>query len=621
MPAVKSNLKTLAALAARVRHHILTATTAAGSGHPSSSLSATDLLTALFFGGFLRFDPNNPHQPNNDRFILSKGHASPLLYSLYTVADLVSIEELHTMRQFGSRLEGHPTPSFPLAEVATGSLGQGLSIGLGMALNAKYLDKLPYNTYVLLGDSELAEGSNWEAIQLAAHYQLDNLIGIIDVNRLGQRGETMDGRHLPNYTRKLQAFGWRTITTDGHNLKEIVAALNKAISNKYSPAKPVMIIAKTTKGKGVSLLEDQDGWHGKTLSHTELDKALKQLGDVDLEIAGTFKLPEPLFPPNAIRHTTKVTLHPSKPIATREAYGQALLQLAPPYPELIVLDAEVSNSTFAAMFKDAHPKRFFEMFIAEQNMIGVALGLSKRGKLPFVSTFAAFLTRAFDQLRVAQYSNANLKIAGSHAGVSIGEDGPTQMGLEDIAMFRTILNSTVVYPADAIATHKLMALLADHHGIDYIRTTRAATPQLYSPQTEFKLGGSHVLKCSEHDDYTIVAAGITLYEALAAHHHLKTQHHLTTRVIDLYSIKPIDHHTLYQAAQDTKGIFVVEDHFAEGGIAEAVRSALFASNTPIYSLAVRQLPKSGTKDQLLAYEDINAAAIVKSVTGVHSYTE
>lgn len=616
MPAVKPNLKVLATLSARVRHHILTATTAAASGHASSSLSATDLLTTLFFGGFLRFDPSNPHHPNNDRFILSKGHAAPLLYSLYTAAGLISLEELHTLRQFGSRLEGHPTPSFPLVEVATGSLGQGLSIGVGMALNAKYLDKLPYNTYVLLGDSELAEGSNWEAIQLAAHYKLDNLIGIIDVNRLGQRGETMDGHHLNNYARKLQAFGWRTVVIDGHNIKEIVTGFNKAISQKYSPAKPVMIIAKTFKGRGIPLIENKEGWHGKALNQTELETALAQLGATDLETTGQFKLPEVLFPKNATRHPLKLTLHHhAKPIATREAYGEALLQIAPQYPNLVVLDAEVSNSTFAATFKNAHPDQFFEMFIAEQNMVGAALGLNKRGKLPFVSTFAAFFTRAFDQIRVAQYSNANIKFVGSHVGVSIGKDGATQMGLEDIAMFRTILNSAIVYPADAYATYKLTATLAEHQGIAYMRTTQSPTPPLYSAQTEFHLGGSHILRQSKNDLYTIIGAGITLHEALVAHEQLKAAN-ILTRIIDLYSIKPIDHQTLYQAAESTKGIFVVEDHYAEGGIAEAIRTALFASKTPIYSLAVRQLPRSGTKELLLAYEEIDAAAIVKSVTGV-----
>jgi transketolase len=619
MPAVKPNLKELAALALRVRHHILTATTIAGSGHPSSSLSATDILTTLFFGGFLRYDSNNPSHPNNDRFILSKGHASPLLYSLYATAGLISVEELHTLRQFGSRLEGHPTPALPWVEVATGSLGQGLSIGVGMALNGKYLDRLPYNTYVLLGDSELAEGSNWEAIQLAAHYKLDNLIGILDVNKLGQRGVTMEGHNLTAYARKFQAFGWRTVVTDGHHLKDIVAAFNKAISKKYTPAKPVIIIAKTVKGKGVKIMEHQEGWHGKALSQAELEPALADLGTANLDRSGQFALPDLNYPTSTHRATNisapSTITFSDKPVATRQAYGQALVELAPQYPELVALDAEVSNSTFAATFKEKYPDRFFEMYIAEQNMVGAALGLSKRGKIPFVSSFAAFLTRAFDQIRVAQYSNANITFVGSHAGVSIGEDGATQMGLEDIALFRALVNSVVVYPADEIATHRLTALLAAHHGLSYLRTTRSATKPLYTTETIFKLGGSHVLKSSNYDHFTIVAAGITVYEALTAYDLLKQQG-ITTRVIDLYSIKPIDHQTLYQAATETQGIFTVEDHFAEGGIGEAVRSALFASTTPIYSLAVRKMPRSGTKEELLRYQEIDATSIVKAITGI-----
>lgn len=618
MPAVKPNIKLLGQLAERVRHHILTSTTTAGSGHPSSSLSATDLMTTLFFGGFLRFDPNQQHHPNNDRIIFSKGHASPLFYSLYAAAGLISLEELKTLRQFGSRLEGHPTPAFPFTEVATGSLGQGLSVGVGMALNAKYLDKLPYNTYVLLGDSELAEGSNWEAIELAAHYKLDNLIGVLDVNRLGQRGETMDGYNLNSYARKLQAFGWRTIVTDGHNLKAVTAAFNKAISRKYTPAKPVMIIAKTVKGKGVSIMENADGWHGKALNQEQLEAALKKLGEVDLGLMGQFAKPENVYPvlKSLPAHLSHSSNKETKPIATRQAYGEALLELAPDYPGLVVLDAEVSNSTFANLFKEKYPERFFEMFIAEQNMVGTAMGLSKRGKIPFVSTFAAFFSRAFDQIRVSQYSDLHIVFAGSHAGVSIGEDGATQMGLEDIAMFRTLLGSTVLYPADQEATRQLTRLAAGHGGLCYLRTTRGVLPKVYSENTVFRIGGSQVVQSSAKDDYTIVAAGVTLHEALAAAKHLKTQG-ISVRVIDLYSIKPIDHQTLNQAATETKAIFTVEDHFAEGGLGEAVRSALFASTTPIYSLAVRKMPKSGTSAQLLAYEEIDQAAIIKAVTGVH----
>jgi len=622
MPAVKPDLVLLGKLAKRVRHHILTSTSKAQSGHPTSSLSATDVLTTLFFGGFLRFNPHDSNHPNNDRFILSKGHAAPLLYSLYAAAGLISTEELHTLREFGSRLEGHPTPIFPFVEVSTGSLGQGLSVGVGMALNGKYLDKLPYNTYVLIGDSELAEGSNWEAAEIAAHYQLDNLIGIIDTNRLGQRGETIDGHDVNRIARKFQAFGWRTVVVeDGHNLKQLTAGLNKAISNKYSPPKPIAVIAKTIKGKGFSLWENKNGWHSKTLDDQKLTAALAELEPVDLSITGTFASPSAIYPDaSGVEVTPQSSI--SLPIKyqqlnqNREAYGSTLVELGMRDPNVVVLDAEVSNSTYANMFKEAFPDRFFEMFVAEQNMIGVGLGLSKRGKQVFISTFAAFLSRAFDQIRVAQYSDPSLVIMGGYPGVSLGKDGATQMGLEDIALFRTLLQSTIVYPADAVATHKLTTAVANQRqGIRYIRVTRPDSKNIYSEDTEFIIGGSHVLHSSPKDMFTLIAAGVTLFEAIKAHQKLKKEG-ILTRVIDLYSIKPIDYHTLYQASTETKGLFVIEDHFAEGGIAEAVRTALFASSTPIYSLAVRDMPRSGTKEDVLAYEHIDKTAIINAVKGI-----
>lgn len=600
-------------LAKLIRYFILRSTTEAGSGHPTSSLSAADLMAALFFGGFYHFDLKHPEHPNNDRLIFSKGHAAPLLYAVYAAAGAVSETELLTLRQFGSRLEGHPAMVFPFTEAATGSLGQGLSIGLGLALNAKYLDKLPYRTYVLLGDSEMSEGSQWEAIQLAAHYRLDNLTAILDVNRLGQRGETMYGHDLNAYVKRVSSFGWAVKKINGHSLSQIVAAYRWAQKVK---GKPSMIIAKTVKGKGVSLLENKDGWHGKALSKEELAKVLPELGVVDIKIRGKLKLPKNLKPA-ALKPAASApspAYPPDKPVATRRAYGNALRRLYPKFPKMVALDAEVSNSTFSEIFKKAYPERFFEMFIAEQNMVGAALGLSRRGKIPFVSTFAAFFTRAFDQIRMSQYSGANIKFVGSHAGVSIGEDGASQMGLEDLAMFRTILDSVVLYPADAVAAERLVELAAAHRGLVYLRTTRKETPVIYSAEEKFKIGGSKVLLQSGHDAVTLAAAGITLHEALAAHEELKKEG-IAARVIDLYSVKPIDVETLKKAAQETGAIIVVEDHFAEGGLGEAVSAALASrrEKTPIFSLAVRKIPKSGKPEEQLNYEEISRDAIISKV--------
>lgn len=600
----------LAPLSTLVRSWILASTTAAGSGHPSSSLSATDLMVNLLFGGLFRFDIHHVEHPNNDRLIFSKGHAAPLFYALWAAAGAIPVEELQTLRQFGSRLEGHPTLAFPFTEVPTGSLGQGLSIGVGMAMNAKYLDELPYRTFVLMGDSEMAEGSLWEAIDFAAYNKLDNLIGIIDVNRLGQRGETKYGYDVTAYKRRLKAFGWQTIVVDGHNHKQITAAYKKAIA---TTGKPTMIIAKTVKGKGISFMENQDGWHGKTLSTEELDAAIKELGTIDNTIQEEIKPPaehEPI--PYRPTETTPDPLPTGKPVATRKAYGRGLVSLHAQFPQMVVLDAETSNSTFADMFKNAYPKRFFEMFIAEQNMVGVALGLARRGKIPFVSTFAAFFSRAFDQIRMSQYANANIKFVGSHAGVSIGEDGPSQMGLEDIAMFRTLMNSVVLYPSDATATEKLVAAAATHHGLVYLRTTRAETPVIYTANDSFTIGGSILVKQSLEDAVTIVAAGITLHEALKAYDILKKEN-ISVRVIDLYSVKPLDEATLKKAAADTTAIITVEDHYAAGGIGEAVAAALATEKTPVHALAVRQMPKSGKPEELLDYEEISAVAIVKKV--------
>ena len=593
-----------------VRYYILESTTAAGSGHPTSSLSAVELMVALLFGGRFRADLDNPDYPNNDRFILSKGHASPLFYALYAAAGRIDEDELRTLRRFGSRLEGHPTLAFPYTEAATGSLGQGLSIGVGMAMTAKYLDKLPYNTFVLLGDGGMAEGSQWEAIQLAAHYRLDNLIGIIDVNRLGQSEATMYGHDVGAIVRRVSGFDWAVLEVDGHSLDEVTAAYDQALAAD----RPAMIVAKTLKGKGFSIFEDAEGWHGKPLSREQMDGVIGELGEVDKSIVGELAepgdgrplLPEKVAPPGFDYQLGEKT-------ATRVAYGKALVRIAPAHPEMVVLDAEVNNSTYTKYFKEAYPDRFFQMYIAEQNMVGTALGMSRRGRLPFISTFATFFSRAYDQIRMSQYSRANIKFAGSHVGVSIGEDGASQMGLADIALFRSIFNGIVVYPADAVATERLVEGLADRQEIAYIRLTRMATPVLYGNDEEFPIGGSKVLRESTDDRLTLVAAGVTLYEALAAHDELK-EIGIMTRVIDLYSVKPIDWRTLGRAAVDTGMIVTVEDHFPAGGIGEAVISALAAEHpVTVHTLAVRKTPRSGSPAELLDYEEISRAAIVKKV--------
>ncbi len=597
-------------LAKLIRYYCIISTTEAGSGHLTSSLSAVDLMVVLFFGGHFRFALDNPNFPNNDRIIFSKGHASPLFYSLYAAAGRVSNQDLLQFRKFSSPLEGHPTRRFPYTEVATGSLGQGLSIGVGMALNAKYLDKLPYNTYVLLGDSEMAEGSVWEAMQLASFYKLDNLIGIIDVNRLGQRGETMYGHNLKAYQDRCQSFGWKTIVIDGHNYKEINQAFIDA--HKYSEG-PVMIIAETIKGKGISFLEDQEDWHGKVLDNKQAEKAIRELGEIYYSLRGEIVPPEDIIPlQKAKEPEIELDNNYKESLSTREAYGHALVEMGEKYPNLVVLDAEVSNSTYSELFKQRYPERFFEMFIAEQNMVGVAVGLAARGKLPFVSTFSAFFTRAFDQIRVAQYSQVNIKFVGSHAGVSVGADGPTQMGLEDMAMFRSILNSVVLYPADHVAAEKLVKLAAEESGICYIRTTRDKTNPIYEADEDFVIGGSKVLRQSAIDEITVITAGITLYEVLKAYEELEKQG-IMIRVIDLYSVKPVDIRTLEKAVQETKALLTIEDHYPAGGLGEAVRSALDGISKPIYSLAVNKLPRSGTAEELINYEDISSASIINKI--------
>lgn len=601
----------LSALARRVRYDILRMSTEAGSGHPTTSLSATDLMTGLFFGGTFRFDLDYPRNPCNDRIIFSKGHASPLFYALYAAAGVLSQEDLLTYRKMGSPLEGHPTPRFAYAEAATGSLGQGLGIGVGIAMNGRFVDKLPYNTYVLMGDSEVAEGSVWEATELASRYQLDNLVGILDVNRLGQRGETMLGWDLDTYEARFAAFGWHTIVLgDGHDIDAVQAAYGEI---DHACGRPTILIARTVKGKGVSFLENQDGWHGKTLKREEFDRAVVELGQIDLNLVGTIEKPALAVPaawaPGLVDQPAD-----HKVLSPREAYGRALVDIASTHPEMVVLDAEVSNSTFAATFRNAYPERFFEMYIAEQNMVSAALGFSTQGKMPFVSTFAAFFSRAFDQIRMAQYAmdRANIKFIGSHVGVAIGPDGPSQMGLEDMAMFRTLVGSVVLYPADDVSTAALVRQMADHHGICYMRTTRQEMSRLYETGEEFPIGGSKTLRHSEDDRVTLVGAGITLHEALKAADKLAAAG-IHARVIDCYSVKPLDLTTLRTAAAETAAIITIEDHYPEGGLGEAVAAALSDLATPVFSLAVSRLPMSGNPEELLAYEGIDAAAIVHRV--------
>jgi transketolase len=456
----------------------------------------------------------------------------------------------------------------------------------------------------------MAEGSQWEAIQVASHYRLGNLVGIVDVNRLGQRGETMYGHDLNAYKKRISSFDWKTFTIDGHSIPEIITTYEKALRVKN---KPVMIIARTIKGKGVTLFENVDGWHGKAPTRDEYEKALKELGTIDKSVKGEIPLQKNRVPKKIKPKTIEPVSYPQdKPIATRRAYGNALARIYPAFPQIVVLDAEVSNSTYSEIFKKQYPERFFEMYIAEQNMVGAGLGFARRGKIPFLSTFAAFFTRAFDQIRMSQYSGANIKFCGSHAGVSIGEDGPSQMGLEDLAMFRAILGSVVLYPSDAVSTEKLVEEAARYYGMVYIRTTRKNTPILYKHDDDFPIGGSKVLRKSVNDHLTVIGAGITLHEALMAYEELQKEG-IFIRIIDLYSIKPIDKATIRKAAESTQAIITVEDHFAEGGLGEAVMSSISSPAIPVYTLSVRKMPRSGKPEELLDYEEISMKAIIQRV--------
>ncbi|HUY76220.1 MAG TPA: transketolase, partial [Ktedonobacterales bacterium] len=536
-------------VAQQLRVDSIRSTTAAASGHPTSSMSGADLM-AVLMSAYLRYDFANPKAPNNDHLIFSKGHAAPLLYAMYKAAGAISDAEMLTLRQFGSRIEGHPVPVLPYVDVATGSLGQGLPIGVGVALAGKYLDKLPYHVWVVLGDSEMAEGSIWEAFELAGHYQLDHLVGILDMNRLGQRGETMLGWNGDAYAARARAFGWHAIEIDGHDLGAINDAYAKAEQNTGAPT---LIVAKTVKGKGFAEVENQPGWHGKPFPADMAQRAIAGLGGERNLIVQVQKPDDRQPAPRPDAQPFKApTYEPGTSVATRTAYGDGLKALGAARPEVVALDGEVSNSTYAEYFAKAYPERFFEQYIAEQQLVGSAVGLQVRGYVPFASTFAAFFSRAYDFIRMAAISRANLKLSGSHAGVSIGEDGPSQMALEDLAMMRAVHGSVVLYPSDPNQTAHLLNEMATHRGIAYIRTTREKTPVLYGADEAFSIGGSRVVRQSDGDKVTVVGAGITLHEALKAYDQLKGEG-IAIRVIDAYSVKPIDTATLHAAAQATGG--------------------------------------------------------------------
>jgi transketolase len=602
-------------LGQQLRVDSIRSSSAAGSGHPTSSMSAADLM-AVLISKHLRYDFGAPDDPRNDHLIFSKGHASPLLYAIYKAVGAISDEEMLTFRRQGSLLEGHPTPRLPWVDVATGSLGQGLPIGVGVALAGKRLDRLPYRVWVLTGDSELAEGSMWEAFEHAAEAGLDNLTAICDINRLGQTGETMHGWDLEYYARRLESTGWHTVQIAGHDVGEIDRALGEATS---TTDRPTAILARTVKGQGYSGTADNPGKHGKTID--EAAAAIAELGGVrDIRV----EVPKPegdeaphRFATTGVLELPRYELGGTE--ATRKAYGEALAALGRARGDVVALDGEVSNSTFSEIFRDALPDRYFEMYIAEQQMAAAAVGLQVRGWKPFASTFAAFWSRAYDFVRMAAVSRANIRLVGSHAGVSIGEDGPSQMALEDLAAFRAVWSSTVLYPSDANQTARLVAAMADRDGIVFLRTTREKTPVIYSPDEEFPIGGSRVVRGSQRDVVTLVGAGITLHEALKAADQL-AEDEIAARVIDLYSIKPIDAATLVAAANETGRMVTVEDHWPQGGLGEAVLAALTEHDAQarVTVMAVGEMPGSATPAEQLAAAGIDAAHIADAARALVS---
>lgn len=607
----ESRIRALEVMANRLRRHSLISTAEAKSGHPSTCLSCAEIVSSLFFQ-FYRFDLDRPDNPANDRFVLSKGHAAPILWAALGEAGAFPLEELLNLRKIDSELEGHPTPRSPYVDVTTGSLGQGLANAVGMAF-ASRLNRVDNQIYVLLGDGEIAEGSVWEAASLASHYQLDNMVAVVDVNRLGQSEPTMVGHNITIYSDRFKAFGWDVRIVDGHDIKALISALDYAVNNKNNPT---AILAKTFKGKGVSFMEDAEGWHGKPVTDPE------QLKQALAEVGGEETLPEKLILAKPESGSSAVSPQadaaitceygPDDKVATRQAYGRGLAKLGYLDKRVVALDGDCKNSTFSDLFRKEHPDRFFECFIAEQVLVGAASGLASQGKIPFASTFACFLTRAYDFIRIAGISGLNLKLCGSHAGVSIGEDGPSQMALEDLAMMRAVGGSTVLYPSDGVSAEKLVAEAARTKGITYIRSSRPATSILYGNDEEFPIGGSKVIRSSGNDKATLVGAGVTLHEALKAAD-LLAEAGISVRVIDLYSIKPVDSRTLQQAARETGFIVTAEDHYPEGGLGEAVRSALGNVKCRISCLAVGGIPRSGSPAELLNLFGIDAAGIVKTV--------
>jgi len=598
-------------VATRLRIHSVQMTTQAGSGHPSTCCSAADLMAGLFFGG-MKFDPKNPKNPGNDRFVLSKGHGAPVLYAAWAEVGHIPVEDLMKLRTFGSDLEGHPTPRLDFVDVATGSLGQGLSCGLGMAFAAR-IDKRDYHTWVLLGDGESAEGSVWEAAETAAYYKLNNLTAIVDVNRLGQSQPTMLQHDMDTYKKRWAAFGWKALVIDGHDMPQIVSALRKA---RRSTDQPTVILAKTFKGRGISFVEDKEGWHGRPLKKDECEKAVVEL---QAQLTGATgakvrRVPREKAPaPHEPARIEPPSYKPGEPIATREAYGTALVKIGAVDPRVVALDGDTKNSTFSEKFLKAYPDRFFEGFIAEQNMVGVATGMASRGKVPFASAFACFLERAVDQVRMGAISFANVKFVGSHAGVSIGEDGPSQMALEDIAIFRAICDCVVLYPTDAVATERAVELAANHPGMVFIRTSRPKTPVVYDNHHEFSLGKANLLRHSDNDKVTVVGAGVTLTEALKAYDMLKAQG-VMIRVIDVFCVKPIDKALLIESAKRTNNaIITVEDHHIEGGIGDAVAAAVSPEGIRVHKVGVNAMPRSGKPEELMDHFGLSAAKIAEKV--------
>lgn len=599
--------KALEAIAKRLRIHSIKMTTKAGSGHPTTCLSMADLTACLFFDE-MKYNLKDSEDLANDELVLSKGHAAPILWAAYAEAGIIPEGNLMNLRKITSTLEGHPTPRMKWVKAATGSLGQGLSVGVGMALAMK-LAKSPGRVYVLMGDGECAEGSVWEAANMGSLLRLGNLCAIMDINRLGQSEATMHGHDVQAYKRKFQAFGWETIPINGHRIPEILKAFKKARQN----VKPTVILAKTIKGKGISFIEDKNGWHGKPLKEEEMKRALEELGPIpSIDARKYVRKPRKMKSLKPIKkYNFRKNIYNDK-TATRRAYGNALLNLAKVNEAVVVLDGDVKNSTYAESFFEAFPKRAFQTYIAEQNMAGMGIGMSAKGFIPFIATFSAFLPRAHDQIRMAAYSFSNIKFCGSHSGVSIGADGPSQMGLEDLAMFRSIPGCAVLYPCDAYSTEACVESLAKYRGLSYIRTTRPATPLLYSREDKFPIGGSKIIKRSKNDKATVIAAGITVHEALKAYEELRREN-ISIRIIDAYSVQPIDKDNITkEVAKTGRKAVVVEDHFQNGGLGDAVAQAL-NGKAEIVHLAINDMPRSGKPEELLDKYGIDAEHIKSAV--------